>query len=151
MTDRHISVRGIIIHQGKLLLVRLNNYKGALKHETPYWCLPGGGLEGGETLVDGMIREMMEETGITPVVGNLLYIQQFVAGSKEYLEFFFHIANSNDYLDVDLSKSTHGQKEIAEIGFVDPALVTVLPEFLATEDITAAVEAGEPTKIISQL
>lgn len=150
---RRVSVRGIVLHEGKLLCVRLKKYQGSLREQSAddYWCLPGGGLDEGEALIDGVKREMIEETGITPEVGNLLYVQQFTYGEKDYLEFFFHITNSRDYLDIDLSKSTHGEAEIEQIEFIDPAVEHVLPEFLSTENLSELVASSQPTRIISRL
>lgn len=147
---RRVTVRGIVLHEGKLLCVRLKPYKDHLKRDNSYWCLPGGGLEESESLVAGMEREMLEETGIKPVVGNLLYVQQFTHGDKDYLEFFFHIANGEDYLHIDLSKTSHGMEEIEEIGFIDPVSAYILPEFLKTELLSEHAASDDPTKIISR-
>lgn len=149
---RRISVRGIVLQGNKLLCVKLKPYEGSLRKQgTEYWCLPGGGLEDNESLVVGITREMIEETGITPVVGRLLYIQQFVHESNEFLEFFFHITNSDAYEQVDLSKTTHGEKEIAAISFIEPAQAYVLPKFLSTEDLQAFAMSNEPVRIMNQL
>ena len=148
---RKVTVRGIVLYEGKLLCVRLKPYKDHLKRDNSYWCLPGGGLDEGEALIAGVEREMVEETGIQPVVGALLYVQQFMHGDKEYIEFFFHITNSEDYLHIDLSKTTHGQQEIEEIGFVDPASTHVLPGFLKTEPLSELAASNGATKIISRL
>ena len=57
---RHfIGVGGIVIHDDKALLVKLN-YGRAQK----YWLIPGGFLESGETLIEGVQREVFEETGM---------------------------------------------------------------------------------------
>lgn len=99
------------------------------------WCVPGGGLDEGEALIPGLKREILEEIGIKAVVGNLMYIQQFAYNGVEFLEFFFHVTNAKDYLQVDLSKTTHGATEIAEINFVDPVTTNILPKFLTTEPL----------------
>lgn len=147
---RRISVRGIVLHDGTLLCVQLKPYKGSLREtiDRSYWCLPGGGLDEGEALVAGVEREMIEETGIKPVVGNLLYVQQFVHSEKEYLEFFFHIKNSEDYFNVDLSKTSHGMAEIERIDFIDPASSHILPTFLKTEPLSDHAARGT-AKVIS--
>jgi ADP-ribose pyrophosphatase YjhB (NUDIX family) len=145
---RKITVRGVVLHEGKLLCARLRPYKDSLqKHGNDYWCTPGGGLDEGEALRAGIEREMIEETGIKPVVGNLLYVQQFVQGDREFIEFFFHVTNDEDYLNIDLSKTTHGEEEIEKIGFVDPATTHVLPSFLTTEKLEEFAVSGQPTKI----
>lgn len=151
---RRVAVRGIALHDGKLLCVRLKRYAGSLRAEgsSDYWCLPGGGLEDGEPLLAGIEREMTEETGIKPAVGNLLYVQQFIHGHTEHLEFFFHITNGADYQCLDLARTTHGEKEIEEAAFIDPAAVRrILPEFLASEPLAAVIESAAPTKLIMRL
>lgn len=148
---RQIKVRGIVLHEGKLLCVRLKPYNEALKQDNSFWCLPGGTLDEGEALLDCIKREMIEETGITPTVGNLLYIQQFADNEKDYTEFFFHITNGHDYLNIDLSNTTHGDLEIEEIGFIDPSDGRrVMPRFLSSENLTEQA-GGKPTKVISNL
>ncbi len=140
-----------MLHDGKLLCVRLKPYKNHLKRDNSYWCLPGGGLDEGEALIAGVEREMVEETGIKPVVGSLLYVQQFIHDDKDYLEFFFHITNGEDYLCIDLAKTTHGMDEIEEINFIHPATMRILPEFLKTEDLEKHAIANSTTRIISRL
>ena len=147
---RRISVRAVVLHDGKLLCARLKPYKEHLK-EQDFWCLPGGGLDEGEALLDGIRREMIEETGIAPEVGALLYVQQFTYDDKDYIEFFFHVTNAEDYLAIDLSKTSHGEAEIEEIAFIDPVQKHVLPEFLSTENLDEIASSSSPTRIISRL
>ncbi len=48
-----------MVHEGRVLLVRRG--RPPLQGE---WSIPGGALETGETLLDGVRRELMEETGL---------------------------------------------------------------------------------------
>ncbi len=57
-----IGVGAVVIDDGKVLLVRRG--QEPLKGE---WSLPGGALELGETLREGMVREVLEETGLNVV------------------------------------------------------------------------------------
>ena len=71
-TGRRINVRAIIYKDGKLLAVK-HKHGDNISH---YYAVPGGGLDPHESLVDGLARELREETGIDAVIGNLLFIQQ---------------------------------------------------------------------------
>lgn len=136
------------MHEGKLLCVRHKGYENSISAGS--WCLPGGGLDPSEALVPAVEREMIEETGVKPQVGNLLYIQQFAANDKEFLEFFFHVTNAQDYLNIDLSSTSHGGTEIDEISFIEPGTSEVLPKFLSTEPLEEVIVAAGPPKIFSQ-
>jgi ADP-ribose pyrophosphatase YjhB (NUDIX family) len=148
--QREIAVRGIAVLGGKLLCVRLKPYPGAKVDEYDFWCLPGGGVDAGEPILDAFKREMVEELGVEPKTGRLLYVHQFTSKAKnrEVVEFFFHIENPEDYRDVDLSKTTHGEHEIAALAFADPATTHILPEFLSTDDLTNLIAGNEPPKFI---
>lgn len=147
--DRRLAVRAIIMDDsGKLFCMKLKDRK--TKQPLKHWCLPGGGLDIGESLLAGLHRELVEETGVIPKIGELLYIQQYM-DTKEQLEFFFHVTNSADYKDFDITKATHAADEIADYGFVNPADVYLLPTFLATEDLAAQIDSGSPTKLFSYL
>ncbi len=152
MKNRRIAVRGIVCDpEGKIFCVRHKKYDGNKFTAKDFWCLPGGGLDIGEDILAGVKREMVEETGIEPEVGSLLYIQQFSYLDTEHLEFFFHIKNTKDYLQIDLESSTHGFKEIAECGFVDIKEVTFLPEFLSGCDIQEHINKQSSPQIFNRL
>jgi ADP-ribose pyrophosphatase YjhB (NUDIX family) len=56
--DPRIRVSAVLRWDDQILLCR---------HEKPgkeYWLLPGGGVDGGESLVDALHRELFEEIGI---------------------------------------------------------------------------------------
>jgi len=59
-----VGVGAVIVHKGRVLLIERANEP--LKGE---WSLPGGALELGETLQEGVVREVEEETGlrVTPL------------------------------------------------------------------------------------
>lgn len=153
---RRVNVRGIIINnKGEIFCQKLtaNSDKGR-----DFWCTPGGGLEMGEGLLDGLRREMIEETGVKPEIGKLLFIQQFAEsgeqsahGPNEQLEFFFLITNWQDYQHINLEQTSHGVKEVAECGFVDPKTTRILPSYLTEVDLDWLINNSTETQILSEL
>ena len=151
--ERRIGVRGIAYQNGKLLSVLHKDHDG---NPVDFWAIPGGGLDSGESIEACVQREMIEETGIAPKVGRLLFVQQFLFPTRtgelrEQLEFFFHLENPNDYATVDLTTTTHGVQELADITWIDPKTSNVLPAFLQTLDLDGYLTADKPVYIWNEL
>lgn len=146
--QRRVNVRGIIINdKGELFCQKL---RANSENGRDFWCTPGGGLELGESLLTGLQREMIEETGVAPEISRLLFIQQFsesgeqsVHGPNEQLEFFFEITNWRDYQTINLEQTSHGTLEVAECGFVDPKTTHILPKFLTEIDLKEMMRWNE--------
>jgi 8-oxo-dGTP diphosphatase len=64
-----IGVGAVVIDGTKVLLVRRGNEP--LKGE---WSLPGGAVELGETLQQGAVREVLEETGLVVVPAGIVEV-----------------------------------------------------------------------------
>lgn len=64
-----IGVGGVVISDGRVLLVR----RGGPPLQGQ-WSIPGGILEVGETLIEGVQRELAEETGIDVRVRTLIEV-----------------------------------------------------------------------------
>lgn len=146
---RRIAVRALIVKDDKLLCFKLKPYGG--RKATPFWSIPGGGVDIGEPLIEALERELIEETAIKPVVGNLCYINHYLAEEVDSIEFFFHVTNATDYENIDLSKTTHGEEEIAEASFIKPSEEFVLPKFLSSEDMFEHIKSQSPPKLFAYL
>jgi 8-oxo-dGTP pyrophosphatase MutT (NUDIX family) len=57
------------------------------------WGIPGGKIEEGETLFEGIARECEEELGFFPLSAKLIPIQKFVNHSFTYHTFFCEVEN----------------------------------------------------------
>lgn len=147
--NRRVNVRGIIWQDGKLFCQQLKNNHS--NQREPFWCTPGGGMDDGETIHQALRREMVEETGIAPIIGRLLFVQQFFDGDKEQLEFFFHITNAEDYHQINLEATSHGTIEVERCEFVDPKQERVLPAFLTELDIAEYVSGHLPVYFAAEM
>lgn len=81
----NIRITGILIENNEILLVqqKLSDKRN--------WWLPGGRLERGETLSQGLIREMKEETGLDVEIIRMLYLCDVAASSNTILHITFLI------------------------------------------------------------
>jgi 8-oxo-dGTP diphosphatase len=64
-----VGVGGVVIHNERALLIR----RGSAPLEGE-WSIPGGMLEVGETLLEGVQRELLEETAIEVKVLDLIEV-----------------------------------------------------------------------------
>jgi ADP-ribose pyrophosphatase YjhB (NUDIX family) len=62
------SAYAVILHEGKILLERMKS--------TGAYCLPGGGIELGERMEDGLKREVREETGVEIEIRRLAHFNE---------------------------------------------------------------------------
>lgn len=77
-------VRAIIIKQGSILLIK------RVFNDRTYWVFPGGGVEAGETVIEALKRECLEELGITAEVEELFTKE--ISGKAETegeMEYFY--------------------------------------------------------------
>lgn len=72
--DTRVAAYAVIVDDSERVL--LSWYNGEGRHR-PGWSLPGGGIELEETLVEGLVREVHEETGFDVEVGDPLATHAF--------------------------------------------------------------------------
>ena len=77
-SPRH-TARGIVIHEGKLLLIE--RWRGKMH----YFSIPGGGIEEGEVPEETVVREIAEETSCVVTVERPLYSFITEVGSQHHI------------------------------------------------------------------
>ncbi|MDQ3076205.1 MAG: NUDIX domain-containing protein [bacterium] len=131
-----IRCRGIIIDKEEILVVEHPGQE--------YFAFPGGKLELGEGVLECMEREIIEELGIKPTIGRLLYVNTFVSGGIHTTEFLFEILNGLDYRDFEKQDRTHAF-ELAEVAWVNKDTdARILPEKVANDFKNRAILSDMP-------
>jgi len=69
-----VGVGAVVLRSGdEILLIRRGYPPGE-----GYWAVPGGVVEAGERLVDAVVRELEEETGLTGEVVGVIHIDEVI-------------------------------------------------------------------------
>lgn len=79
--DFGIRVGAVVARDGALLLVRHQK-----PDRDPYWVLPGGRLEPGETIPECAEREVDEETGLSARFVGVLYVGEFLREGRHTVD-----------------------------------------------------------------
>jgi ADP-ribose pyrophosphatase YjhB (NUDIX family) len=127
-----VAVNAVIERDGRALLAR--------RRDIGWWNLPGGGVEPGESVTEGLQREMREEIGAEVEIVRLAGVYSKPQKSEVVLVFLCRLA-------ADQEQAPHTTEEVSELGwFQASALPTdVLPKHRQrVEDALA----GQPETIL---
>jgi len=89
--DFGVRVATVVEREGVLLLVRHQK-----PNRDPYWVLPGGRLEPGETIPECAGRELAEETGLTAGFSGVLYVSEFLREGRHTVDVVARMALEGD-------------------------------------------------------
>lgn len=129
-----VGVGAVVIDRGHVLLVRRGT-----EPLRGHWSLPGGLIEVGETLIDGIVREVREETGLEVEVVELIELLDRIHRDVERIRYHYVIA---DYLCFVRSGELGAASDAEEVRWVERAEWNC-PSALKLDPITVRViEAG---------
>lgn len=123
-----------LIRRGEEILLQ-----DRLKKDWPGLTLPGGHVEPGESIVDSVIREMKEETGLTIKNPRLRGLKQFPIAGGRYLVFLFEATE----FEGELVSCAEGQ-----VAWHPRDRVAVLPSVKDLEDLLRVMERDDLTEFI---
>ena len=76
---RHVVAAGMLVARGEEVLLVPTPRRG--------WEFPGGQFEEGESVVDGVLREVREEAGVVAAPGRLVGVYSNVGSSRVIFDF----------------------------------------------------------------
>src|SRR5271154_228392 len=105
-----VGVGGVVIAKGQTLLIRRGN--APLEGQ---WSIPGGMLELGESIVEGVRRELAEETGIEVRVLDLIEVfERVIPGDAGRTRYHFVIL---DYLCEVVSGEAAAASDVTDVAW----------------------------------
>lgn len=111
--------------ENKVLMVK---NKG---EQSSYYTLPGGAVEPGETLVEGAIREVKEETGLEVEVNGIVGIHEAFFKARGHHAVFFHFRGKWIGGEIEISYPD----EIEEVVWMDLELAQKYIGIPETKDL----------------
>lgn len=132
-----VRVAAAIVKDNCVLLVQHT------KDGASYWMLPGGGVEHGETIANGLVRELNEELCLTIRPGRLLLVNDTIApeGDRHVLNLCFsaEILDGQPGLGEDARITDWAFIPIEQLG-----MIPLRPAF--AEALRAALQSNTPTE-----
>ncbi|HEX8712516.1 MAG TPA: NUDIX hydrolase [Terracidiphilus sp.] len=107
-----VAIGAIIVDAGRVLLVRRGSEP--LKDQ---WSLPGGALELGESLNEGLVREVGEETGLAVAPVELVELLDRIHRDGDRIRYHYVIA---DYLCRVTGGALKAATDAAEVRWAEP-------------------------------
>ena len=120
---KRIRVAGLVEMENGYALMHRMNVKKKENSNAPYveyYVFPGGGLEEGENLEEGVRREVLEEFGIEVEVKEKLYFRQIGEELDEYLFLCKYISGT---LGTGTGPEFSGDPKYADRGLYIPTIV----------------------------
>lgn len=127
----NIRITGILIENNEILLVKQK------LSDKRNWSLPGGRLERGETLSQGLIREMKEETGLDVELVRMLYVCDVASSSNTILHITFLIKRVGG--EIELPSNEFDENPIHDVKFVP---VSELAQYGFSEKFMQVINDG---------
>jgi ADP-ribose pyrophosphatase YjhB (NUDIX family) len=144
--DFGIRVGAVVERDGALLLVRHEK-----PDQDPYWVLPGGRLEPGETIPECAERELLEETGLEGKFAGVLYVSEFFDEDRHTVDVTARVEaqDGEAQLGSDPEVEEDSEATLKEVSWVVSAElkeIQLLPGWVKErllEDISRGWMAGE--------
>lgn len=112
-----IRVCGLLLRDQALLMVKMQ----PPTRNHPIWMPPGGQLNYGESMENGVARELKEEAGLDVRVHHPVFLHQFLESPFHAIEFYFYCSeekSGNSPAIVDPPENTAGNQVLLDVDFI---------------------------------
>ena len=129
-----VGVGAVIVDRGRVVLI-----KRRFEPLAGQWSLPGGAVDVGETLVECVAREMLEETGLVVEVGPVVEVfDRIIRDGDGRVQFHYVLV---DYLCRPTGGTLQAGSDVADAVYAEPEeLARFALADPATEVIRRALE-----------
>lgn len=142
------SAKAVTIKDNKLLAIQKMDTDG------PWYLLPGGGQEFGETLIDTLKRECFVEMGAKIEVGKMILCREYIGKNHEFsetdsdfhqVEFYFHCTLITEVNESAATHPENGQTGVCWLSISGDNDVRLYPKFLlsALRDVAEFTYYGD--------
>jgi ADP-ribose pyrophosphatase YjhB (NUDIX family) len=108
-----VGVGGVVFIGGRVLLI-----KRRFEPLAGRWSLPGGALEVGETMAEGLAREMREETGLEVTVGPVVEVFDRITRDEHGRARYHYVLV--DFLCTACGGHPAAGSDVAEVALANP-------------------------------
>jgi ADP-ribose pyrophosphatase YjhB (NUDIX family) len=141
--DFGIRVGAVVRRDDAFLLVRHEK-----PGEAPYWVLPGGRLEPGETIPQCAERELSEETGLRGTFRDILFVGEFLREGRHTVDVFARVdAEGEATLGSDPEVEPGTQPTLREVRWVSLADLPDLDLLPSSIKMRLLYDADRPAEI----
>ena len=99
-----------------------------MSNEKYFWSVPGGGMMYGEDAKENLKREFLEETGLVIVVGEYLFVHEFLDPPLHAIELFFEVRQTSGKLGIGIDPELEtDQQIIKEVRFLSMEEIKKIP------------------------
>ncbi|HEY4330260.1 MAG TPA: NUDIX hydrolase [Phycisphaerae bacterium] len=141
MLPHRIAAGGVIVNEGKILLVRYPDIRGG-----SYLVSPGGAVEENEGLAEAAIRETREETGVTVAVQRLLALEELLCTRFRMCKVWFLCAYVSGEAGMTEGARREGITQAAWFSKDELAREVVYPSILLSNDWASFSSPGWSVK-----
>ena len=118
-----------LVRRGEQILLQ-----NRVKADWRGYALPGGHVEPGESIVDAVVREIREETGLILRRVSLRGVKQFPIDAGRYVVFLFY--------SEDFEGKLHSSEE-GKVEWIDRDRITQLPTVDDFEELLTVIERND--------